>query len=197
MHSKLSGNNIWNPLLPPHPDIQIHDVHSSTYIMTPAWFVFLCTGHRVHWALRNICTGNVPNKNGEDVRRNIETFLLLFYIYRPQTKFVKVMFLHLSVSHSVQGGMLGGVHGREAYMAGGVHRVCMAGGVHGGHAWQGYVCGRGVCVAVGGMHGGGHVWWECVCHACPPRHYKIRSVNARAVRILLECILVMKSYLKQ
>ena len=25
-------------------------------------------------------------------------------IYRPQTKFVKVIFLHLSVSHSVQGG---------------------------------------------------------------------------------------------
>ena len=26
------------------------------------------------------------------------------YFYRPQTKFAKVMFLHLSVSHSVQGG---------------------------------------------------------------------------------------------
>ena len=28
------------------------------------------------------------------------------YSYRPQTKFAKVMFLHLSVSHSVQGGVL-------------------------------------------------------------------------------------------
>ena len=26
------------------------------------------------------------------------------HFYRPQTKFAKVMFLHLSVSHSVQGG---------------------------------------------------------------------------------------------
>ena len=30
--------------------------------------------------------------------------------YRPQTKFVKVMFLHLSVSHSVQGGTRAGTH---------------------------------------------------------------------------------------
>ena len=39
--------------------------------------------------------------------------------------------------------------------------------------------GRGVCMAGG--------------HTCPPTHthYKIRSVNARAVRILLECILVL------
>ena len=52
----------------------------------------------------------------------------------------------------------------------------------GGHAWQ-----------KGGMHGkrgacmvkGGHVWY-----ACPPPFYEIRPVNARAVRILLECILV-------
>ena len=42
----------------------------------------------------------------------------------------------------------------------------------GGHAW------RGACMA-GGMH---------AMHA--PRHYEIWSVNARAVRILLECILV-------
>ena len=29
--------------------------------------------------------------------------LLQFLYYRPQTKFAKVMFLHLSVSHSVHG----------------------------------------------------------------------------------------------
>ena len=48
----------------------------------------------------------------------------------------KVMFLHLSVSHSVHGG-------------------CMAGG---GHTWQGGMHGRGACVAGKGMHGGGGGW---------------------------------------
>ena len=66
-------------------------------------------------------------------------------------KFAKVMFLHLSVSHSVHGG---GMHGR---------------GVHGrGHVWQ------GVCMA----------WGVHTMH--PPGNYEIRSVNARAVRILLD-----------
>ena len=53
-------------------------------------------------------------------------------------KFAKVMFLHLSVSHSVhRGGMCGrGV----CVVGGGVHgwRACMAGG----HVWW------------------GHAWWE-------------------------------------
>ena len=94
--------------------------------------------------------------------------------YRPQTKFAKVMFLHVSVSHSVHrgggrawqgvhglGGVHvgvcvsvwgacmpggGGVHGREACMAGGMHATCL-----GGHVWK------------GGMHGRGHA-----CHARPP-----------------------------
>ena len=57
--------------------------------------------------------------------------------------------------------MVGDVHGRE---------VCMAGGMHG----RGYA-GGGACMA-GGVHGEGH--------------YEIRSVSERAVRILLECILV-------
>ena len=41
------------------------------------------------------------------------------YIYRPQTKFAKVMFLHMSVSHSVYGGGLvsasvhAGIHPQE------------------------------------------------------------------------------------
>ena len=72
--------------------------------------------------------------------------------------------------------------------------------VAGGHAWQGgwqeggiddgWVC--------GGMCGGGHAWqgghvWQGACMPCtPPRHYEIRSVNAWAVHILLECILVLK-----
>ena len=107
------------------------------------------------------------------------------FFHCPQMKFVKVMFLHLSVSHPVHRGaceqgrvcMAGSVHGRghlwqRACMAGGLHDgecawqgVCMVGGVHGGgHAWQGDMCGgwhvwqgEGVCVA-GGMHGRGHAW---------------------------------------
>ena len=57
-------------------------------------------------------------------------------------------------------------------MAGG---VCMAGGP----AWQGGLHGRGACVA-GVCMAGGHAW------PLRPRH----MVNERAVRILLECILV-------
>ena len=90
---------------------------------------------------------------------------------------------------------LGGMHGRGVRVWGG---ACMAGeGVHG----RGYVClgacmaggsmhDREVCMA-GGMRGGGHVY-----DARPPaRYYEIRSVNERAVRILLECILVLKKIL--
>ena len=65
------------------------------------------------------------------------------------------------------------------------------GGMHGkegGHAWQRWACGGGGRVwQRGGMCGkGGHVWYA------HPRvgYYEIWSVNARAVRILLECILV-------
>ena len=35
---------------------------------------------------------------------------LLVYFYRPQTKFAKVMLLHLSVSHSVHRGVSASVH---------------------------------------------------------------------------------------
>ena len=69
----------------------------------------------------------------------------------------------------------------------------MAGGTYmaGGHAWQGGVCGRS-CAWQGIMHGGGMCGGGHACHTCPPpTHYEIRSVNARAVRILLECILVV------
>ena len=102
--------------------------------------------------------------------------------------------------HAWQGAcMAGGMYGRGhawwgvcrvgacmaegAYMAGGVHRghawwgACMAGDMHGGgHAWQ-------------GVHsGGGHAWqwgngWQILRD----------TVNERAVRILLECILVREN----
>ena len=82
----------------------------------------------------------------------------------------------------------------------------------GGHAWQGDMCGRrayvagghvwpGACVAGGmhgrGVHGRGHVWWGactvggmCGRGACVPQQILQDTVNQRAVRILLECILV-------
>ena len=63
----------------------------------------------------------------------------------PQTKIATVMFLQVS--------------------------VCPRGGG---------VCGRGACVA-GGVHGGGHAW-----------QILRDTVNERAVRILLECILVLR-----
>ena len=91
----------------------------------------------------------------------------------------KVMFLHLSISHSVhawQGG---------AYMGGGMHGR--------GQGWG--VCGRGVCMA------GGHVWrgctWQGACMAggvcgrgaCMAREVFMSEEMATAV-YLLECILV-------
>ena len=71
-------------------------------------------------------------------------------IYRPQTKFAKVIFLHVSVSHSVHRGGGGCVPGV------GVGYVPW-----GGHAWLG----RGVCVA------GGHACLgrgACVPYMPPP-----------------------------
>ena len=83
-----------------------------------------------------------------------QTLLLEFnHYYRPQTKFAKVMFLHLSVSHSVHRG---GMHGCRG--------VCV---VAGGHAWL-----WRACVVAGGMHGcregacmvvGGCAWLQGVC----------------------------------
>ena len=76
--------------------------------------------------------------------------------YRPQTKFVKVMFLHLSVSHSVHGGVClvpVGCLVPEGVCSGGVPAPgegrSAPGGVPGpgGSAWwrpprDGYCCGR-------------------------------------------------------
>ena len=71
--------------------------------------------------------------------------------------------------------------GRGACMAGGMHGrgVCMSGG----HAWQGACMARGgACVAGGCMAGG--------MHSRGARQILRDTVNERAVRILLECILV-------
>ena len=86
----------------------------------------------------------------------------------------------------------GGVHGCQgcAWLPGGMHgcqRACMAKGVHGkgggmcsegGHVWQ-----RGAYVAKGR-----HAWWRWG-HAWDTTRYG-DTINERAVRILLECILV-------
>ena len=92
----------------------------------------------------------------------------------------------------------------------GCQGVCMAArgwGMHGcrgmcgcwgGHAWMPEgMCGcQGVCmVARGGVCGcGGHAWlWRGACVVVGGGVHRIRqdTVNERAVRILLECILVL------
>ena len=62
------------------------------------------------------------------------------------------------------------------------------------------VCGRGVCMVgvcmAGGICGGGDAWQEgaCMMGAMPPTsdttRYGLVVMHSRAVRILLECILV-------
>ena len=104
--------------------------------------------------------------------------------YRPQTKFAKVMFLQMSVC-PWGGNRRGGVHGGGACMVGGC--AWQGGMCGGGHAWW------GACMA-GGMHGRGHAWWGGMCGGGVGwRAWQILrdTVNERAVRILLECLLVI------
>ena len=125
------------------------------------------------------------------------------YIYRPQTKFAKVMFLQVSVCP--QGGMhgwgrgcawLGGVHGWGACVA---RRCVWLGGMHGmGGTWLGGMCGwEGAMHDWGGMHGwvcvhgwgacmaGGCAWLvgACMAHMPPPPSryygYSIRSMSGQ------------------
>ena len=104
--------------------------------------------------------------------------------------------------------------GGHAYWWGGMHgcegAYVVAGGMHG---CKGACMVVGGCVVVGGMCGGrGHVWWQGACmivggmHCCGGacvvvgvacmvvggmRGIRRDTVNERAVRILLECILVI------
>ena len=78
----------------------------------------------------------------------------------------------------------GGMHGRGA---------CMAGR----HTWQGGMCGRGCAwrghAWQGGMHDMGHAWQgACMVGGMRGRGACVAytTVKERAVRILLECILV-------
>ena len=90
--------------------------------------------------------------------------------------------------------VVGGMHGCKVVhgcwgacvVAGGVCMVVggcvqMQGGMHGcgGGGMHGF---GGACVVAGG---GGHAWWGGMCGI------RRDTVNERAVRILLECILVM------
>ena len=87
------------------------------------------------------------------------------------------------VCHSVQGGHALLLRGGGVSVVAGVMHGCSGGGG-----------GRGACmVALGGMRGcsGGHAWllpgghaWDMTTHG--------DTVNERAVRILLECILVIE-----
>ena len=74
-----------------------------------------------------------------------------FYFYRPQTKFEKVMFLHLSVSHSVHGGCLGLCPGGGSLSRGisvqgvSVQGVSVRRSLSRGVSVQGGLCLRGLC----------------------------------------------------
>ena len=109
------------------------------------------------------------------------------YIYRPQTKFAKVMFLQVSVcpqGRSRSRGEGGGVCGMGACVAGG---MCGRGDMHGGHARQGVcmaggMCGRGACMArgacmVGRVCGRGACMPVYGTHA--PPYYEIQSMSRR------------------
>ena len=75
------------------------------------------------------------------------------------------------------GGVQQGEHAWWGFMCGGGGGACMVGGTHGRS-----------CMRGGGgedMHGRGYVWqWGRAWH----------TVNERAVRILLECILVVTGF---
>ena len=92
--------------------------------------------------------------------------------YRRQTKFVKAMFLHLSVCP--RGHALWWWWGACMVVGG----ACMAGGaacMAGGHVWQGGMFGRGCAWQGACVAGGQHAWQGGAWHACPPnRYYEIR-----------------------
>ena len=144
-----------------------------------------------------------PRKHKQPLCHKDIDMLTIVHIYRPQRSWGKVIFSHASVILStggrghawLPGGVrgcqewgVGGMHGcwgvcvvaigGACMVAGGLGHVWLPGGIHDcrgacvvarGRAWLP----RGVCMVVGGMHG-----------------IRRDTVNERAVRILLECILV-------
>ena len=93
------------------------------------------------------------------------------------------------------------VAGGHVWLLGGFEGVCMVAGracmVAGGHVWLLGVCvvARGCAWLLGGMHGcRGHAWLLGGMHGLwggGVRRIRRDTVNERAVRILLECILVL------
>ena len=101
--------------------------------------------------------------------------------YRPRRSWGKAIFSETCVKNSVH---MEGVHGK--------------GGMHGGgHAWQGCAW-QGACMEGRSVWQEGHAWQGGhVCqegmhgmHAAPQQILR-DMVNERAVRILVECILVL------
>ena len=129
-----------------------------------------------------------PSDNGcklSDSESNLQSSRSLWmnHYYRPQRKFAKVMFLHVSVCPqgiSVQGGLHAG--GRSPSGGGLCPGECLCWGV----SVQGTVSVQGVSVHGGGgsLSRGVSVWGGSLSWRHPPYG------NERAVRILLECILV-------
>ena len=106
----------------------------------------------------------------------------LHYYYCPQWSCGKVIFLHLSVSHSAQGGSLS-QHAPQVTWRG----VSVQGGLCPGVSVQG-VSVQGVSDWVGSLSGGEVSVQGVLCQGDPRTGAPYG--NARAVRILLECILV-------
>ena len=106
--------------------------------------------------------------------RGTEIYILYVVFTARKRSCGNVMFLHLSVSHSVHRG-----EGMSASRGSASSRVCIQWG--GLHPW-------GVCIQRG-LHPGGF-------GLTPPPHRIPRdTVNERAVRILLECILVFSLFI--
>ena len=120
--------------------------------------------------------------------------------YHPQRSWGKVIFSEACVKNSVHGGGGGGgMRGKGVCVGRG---VCMHG--RGRHAWQ------GTCIAGGHAWKREHAWWwVCIAGGCVwqegihgrgacmawGRGHAWHTVNEWAVRILLECILVLFLFL--
>ena len=135
--------------------------------------------------------------------------------YRPQTKLAKVMFLQVSVCPHWGGAcvvLFGGVcvvlfggpcvflfrGGMHGFIWGGC--VVLFGGMHGFIRGACVVLFRGACVVLLGGHAwfysGGHAWFFWGGMRGFFQFFRIQwdTINERAVRILLECILVPKNF---
>ena len=129
--------------------------------------------------LRPISTERKRKLRYCDVRSGFKPGLYVTFFVTAAIVVAKVMFLHLSVSHSVhRSGVRGCSWGGHAWLLLGGMSGCSWGGMC-SCSWGGvHGCCWGVCVVA---PGGGHAW--------DMMRYR-ETINERAVRILLECILV-------